>query len=68
MANYKAILLNDQGACLAEKNCNTIEEIRNLLNEYSDPENIDLRVLEDHEEVEIGWYIDNGFMEDYEEN
>jgi len=68
MANYKAILLNDQGAYLVERNCDTIEEIRNLLNEFSDPENAYLRVLEDNEEVEIGWYIGNGFMEDYEED
>jgi len=64
--NYKAILLNDQGACLGERYCETIEEIRSFLNEFSFPEDIELRVLEDHEEVDLNWYIDNGFMEEPE--
>jgi len=70
---YKVILHNEQGAVLEDEICGTVEDVKDLYNSYSDPENITITVYEGNsedgrEEVSREWYFENEILEEEDTN
>jgi hypothetical protein len=64
MSKYWYVMHNNQGAVLENRYVDSVEDIKQALSEYQDPENISVRVEIEEVEVDHEWYVDNGFIED----
>lgn len=65
---YRIIINNNQGATLEDIKVNTVEEIKDLILGYQDPENLSVKVYEGDDdfgyaEVSEDWYYENGLKE-----